>query len=239
VVQGNQIGYNLDGINVSSAGNLIGGTGSSLGNTIVGNQRNGITITSEVLNLNNVEITPIANAQPTGNLVEGNLIGTNGTLDEGNTLEGILIADAADNTIGGTVAGDGNVISGNNIGVRILNSGAIGNLLEGNLIGTTSGGETVLPNAVDGVQIDDAPGNTVGGTATGTANVISGNDWGLHLTGSGATGNLVEGNFIGSDLQGTTDLRNTIDGVLIDQGRRTTPSAGRRWPRAIRSPSHQ
>ena len=50
------------------------------GNTIVSNQRNGITITSMNLSLNNVETTAIANAQPTGNLVEGNLIGTNGTL---------------------------------------------------------------------------------------------------------------------------------------------------------------
>ena len=218
VVQGNQIGYNLDGINISSSGNFIGGTGSSLGNTIVGNQRNGITITSDLLNINNVETNPIANAVPTGNLVQGNLIGTNGTLDEGNTLEGILIADAAGNTIGGTATGAGNVISGNNIGVRILNAAATGNLLEGNLIGTTSSGETILPNAVDGVRIENAPGNTIGGTATGAANVISGNRWACTLPAAGATGNIVQGNFIGSDLQGTTNLRNAIDGVLIDQG---------------------
>jgi len=246
VVQSNLIDYNLDGINISSADNVIGG--ATAGNTIVFNQRNGITISSMNLSLNNMETTAIAKAQPTGNVVQGNTIGTNqtGTLDQGNTLEGILIADAAGNTIGGLTATPGsalgNIISGNNIGVRILNASATGNLLEGNLIGTAADGKTVLPNAVDGVRIENAPGNTVGGTVSGAANVISGNNWGLRLTGSGATGNLVEGNFIGtssSESTGSTSttttggtsststittnsallpVRNAIDGVLIDQG---------------------
>ena len=53
---------------------------------------------------------------------------------------------------------------------------ATGNVLVGNLIGTVSDGETVLPNAGDGVQIDNAPGNTIGGTVSAAANVISGNN---------------------------------------------------------------
>jgi hypothetical protein len=218
VVQSNLIDFNLDGINVSSADNTVGGTAASAGNEIVNNQRNGITISSMNLTLGNVETTAIVNAQPTGNLVQGNLIGTTGTVQNGNTLDGILIADAADNTIGGTASGAGNTISGNNIGVRILNSGATGNLLEGNLIGTDSTGKTILPNDGDGIQIDNAPGNTVGGVATGAGNVISGNNEGLHITGSGASKNLVVGNFIGTDLTATVALRNALDGVLIDQG---------------------
>ena len=219
VVEGNLIDFNLDGINISSADNVIG-TATSSPNMILSNQRNGITISSMNLSLTNVETTAIANAQPMGNVVQGNLIGTNGTVDDGNTLDGILIADAAGNTIGGAATGAGNIISGNNIGVRILNSKATGNLLEGNSIGSTAiNGTTVLPNAFDGVEIANAPGNTVGGTATGAGNELSGNNEGLHITGSGATGNLVEGNFIGTNmLQGTTPVRNAIDGVLIDQG---------------------
>ena len=224
VLQANLIDFNLDGINISSSNNIVGGTAAGTGNTIVSNQRNGITISGMNLSLSNVETTAIANAQPTGNQVQGNLIGTNGTVDDGNTLDGILIADAAGNTIGGLTptpgSAPGNVISGNNVGVRILNTQATGNLIEGNLIGTGSNGTTVLPNAFDGVEIDNAPRNTVGGTAFSTAaNELSGNNVGLHLTGSGAAGNVVQGNSIGTNmLQGTTAVRNAIDGVLIDQG---------------------
>ena len=222
VVKSNLIDFNLDGISISSADNTIGGVAIGDGNTIVSNQRNGITITSMNLSLNNVETTAIANAQPTGNVVEGNTIGTDGTLAEGNTLDGILIADAAGNTIGGPTptpgSGGGNTISDNNIGVRILNAAATGNVLEGNLIGTASDGTTVLPNDGDGVQIDNAPGNTVGGTVSTDANVISGNNEGVHLTGSGATANLVEGNFIGISASMIVAVRNAFDGVLIDQG---------------------
>ena len=222
LLKSNLIDFNLDGINISSADNTVGGVAPGDGNTIVDNQRNGITITSMNLSLNNVETTAIAMAQPTGNVVEGNLIGTDGAIIEGNTLEGVLVADAAGNFIGGPTAtpgtGGGNIISGNNIGVRILNLKSTGNVLVGNLIGTAADGQTVLPNDGDGVQIDNAPGNTVGGLVSTDANVISGNNEGVHLTGSGATDNLVEGNFIGISASLIVAVRNAFDGVLIDQG---------------------
>jgi hypothetical protein len=218
LVEGNHITFNRDGINISGASNTIGGTTLAAQNVIASNQRNGITITSMTLDLTNNETGAIAHASPIGNLVIGNLIGTDGTIDQGNTLDGILIADAAGNVIGGTATGTANVISGNNIGVRLLNQLATHNVLEGNLIGTMTDGLSVLPNAVDGVRVDNAPGNTIGGTATGDGNVISGNNTGVRLTGAGATGNLVQGNFIGTDRQGTTAVRNTGDGVLIVLG---------------------
>jgi hypothetical protein len=233
VVISNLIGYNRDGINISSANNTIGGTAVGAPNTIGFNQRNGITIASHLLDQNDNETTAIVNAQPTGNVVLGNSIGLNtlGQL-EGNTLAGILIADAAANTIGGTAFLAGNVISGNNIGVEILNAAATGNVVEGNVIGSVFLGTTVVPNAGDGVRIDNAPANTIGGTTAAAANRISGNTLGLRITGSGATNNLVEGNFIGTDNQGTTAIRNASDGVLITLGASnntiggTAPGAG-------------
>ena len=49
--------------------------------------------------------------------------------------------------------------------------------------------------------------NTIGGTAPGAGNVISGNvTYGLRLQGTG--GNTIEGNFIGTDRTGTKALGN-------------------------------
>ena len=68
----------------------------------------------------------------------------------------------------------GTVISGNRDGVGIVGNGASGNLVEGNFIGTDVTGTIDIGNSLDGVRIV-AAGNTIGGTAAGARNVISGN----------------------------------------------------------------
>ena len=72
----------------------------------------------------------------------------------------------------------------------------------GNLIGTDVTGAYPLGNVGDGVRIvDGASGNTVGGTITEAANVISHNGInGVYLAGSGTSDNVVLGNFIGTDI---------------------------------------
>src|SRR5207245_480485 len=116
-----------------------------------------------------------------------------GESDLGNSEFGVLISGSAGNTIGGTTAAAGNVISSNKLsGILLFDSGATGNLLEGNLIGTDVTGAANLGNSQGGVVISGAPGNTVGGTLFGAGNVISGNNTsGVEILGSGATGNLV------------------------------------------------
>ena len=57
-----------------------------------------------------------------GNIIQGNYLGTNvaGTADRGNGLDGLRIDNSADNLIGGLTPAERNVISGNNLhGVRI------------------------------------------------------------------------------------------------------------------------
>ena len=50
-----------------------------------------------------------------------------------------------------------------------------------------------------GVCLSNSHNTTIGGTASGAANVISGNTYNGFHVGSGATGNVIQGNFIGPD----------------------------------------
>src|SRR5262249_24235014 len=134
-----------------------------------------------------------------GNVVQGNYSGTNaaGAAALGNGESGVALFDAPGNTVGGTVTGAGNVISGNRSnGVEISGSFAGGNLVQANRIGTDANGWAALGNGIrflqtglgSGVLIDGAPNNTVGGTAAGARNLISGNqEFGIEISGSGAS----------------------------------------------------
>jgi uncharacterized repeat protein (TIGR01451 family) len=188
---------------------------------------NGLRVTSGSSTIKGLVINRFSDngilLQSNGNTIQGNFIGTDvsGIVDLGNGLDGVTIVDAANNTIGGTAAGARNLISGNNFyGVRITGSTATGNQVRGNLIGTDINGTTALGNATGGVFIFNAPNNTIGGTAAGTRNIISGNTLssssnGVEISGSTSTGNLVQGNFIGTKIDGTTALSNGGNGVLI------------------------
>jgi titin len=184
------------------------------------------TITGLVINRFRDDGVVIIGSGATGNRIQGNFIGTNaaGTQDLGNSSDGVDILDAPDNTIGGTVAGARNVISGNDDhGVAILRSSATGNKVLGNYIGADKNGTADLGNTGNGVNVDDAPDNTIGGTAAGARNIISGNGIeGVLIADSDATSNEVEGNFIGTNAAGSADLGNSSDGVVISSASNNT-----------------
>jgi hypothetical protein len=74
-----------------------------------------------------------------------------------------------------------------------------------------------LGNATDGIFLDGAPGNTVGGSGSGRGNLISANgSAGVQVFGSGASGNVLQGNMIGTDLSGAPRLGNKI-GVFLNR----------------------
>jgi hypothetical protein len=136
----------------------------------------------------------------------------------------ILERRAQDNIIGGNrtngtgPTGQGNVISGNEIGVGINGAEASGNVVSGNYIGTDISGNSAMPN-VRGVVITGAAENILGGSEEGEANVISGNEIdGVIIAGAATTGNKVIGNHIGISASGTVPLGNGAAGVWLGEG---------------------
>ncbi|HEX8494639.1 MAG TPA: DUF4394 domain-containing protein [Pyrinomonadaceae bacterium] len=200
------LGNSFSGVNIDSVkNNTIGGTTAAERNLISGNNNNGVQILE---------------AAATGNKVTGNYIGTDisGTIDLGNGSNGVVIARAPINTIGGTTAGERNIISGNNTGgVSIDGTAAKGNKVLGNYIGTNAAGTASLSNGFRGVLIDGSSNNIVGGTTAGARNLISGNNGhGVEISNTGAAGTKVTGNYIGTNAAGTAVMGNSGDGVAID-----------------------
>lgn len=192
-----------------ATGNTVGGTAAATRNVISGNTTQGVLI---------------RDAGTSGNVVLGNYLGLNaaGTAGLGNGSSGVQIAGAAtNNTVGGAVAGSGNVISGSpTSGISVSGLGTTGNVIAGNFIGTNAAGTAVIPNAFAGVTLSNAAsGNNVGGTAPGAGNVLSGNtSQGILISGTGTNSNLVQGNWIGLNAAGTAALPNGFAGVQIGGG---------------------
>jgi len=153
-----------------------------------------------------------------GNVIHRNYIGTDvtGTVAIGNGLDGVKLNNASNNTIGGTTAGAGNVISGNHgRGIWIFISS--NNTISGNYIGTDSSGTTALGNVEHGIVIGTGSQfNIIGGTTEGERNIISGNgETGVAMWNNGTSHNTISGNYIGTDVTGTVALGNMSDGIWI------------------------
>jgi CSLREA domain-containing protein len=203
-IEGSYIGTDAAGTNVLGNGTgidnsyapstIIGGTSPAARNLISGNYQ-GILVYAA----NEVRI-------------QGNYIGTDvtGTLDLGNTRDGITVSSAPSIVIGGITAGGRNLISGNdNRGIDIFNVNSA--IIQGNYIGTNIVGTVAIPNGV-GISVSSLNPN-IGGTVVGARNLISGNSGnGIELN---CGGNRVQGNYIGTDVTGKLDLGNVGSGILV------------------------
>ena len=169
---------------------LIGGPGGA--NLISGNLVQGILVEAAI------DVT-----------IQSNLIGTdvNGTAALGNGGAGIK-GGGPGLVIGGTGAGEGNLVSGNSIGMDLL---AEGMTVQGNAVGVDDSGIAPLPNGGHGIKLG-SPGtapNIIGTAAPGGpgANHIAYNlgrgifvAQGAHHT---MRGNSIHDNVLGIDLAGT------------------------------------
>ncbi len=183
------------------------------------------------------------------NQIVGNFVGTNfnGTAPIPNQ-DGIQIREGANNnSVGGIIPADRNIISGNSRwGIFTDGSDIYPSLsantttIQGNYIGTDVSGTLDLGNGSYGIFIQRSDNNVIGGTTgtspggncSGACNLISGNNFGIGISGDEAgtaENNVVRGNFIGTTVTGKAVLPNSGAGISISSSANTiggtTPSA--------------
>ncbi|MGI8983253.1 MAG: FGLLP motif-containing membrane protein [Acidimicrobiales bacterium] len=187
---------NVTGVQVDGNFNTVG-----RGNVISTNEVAGVSITGD----DNVVVGNIVGLDPTGTVAAGNL-------DVGVLLGG----GAARTRIGGTDPLDRNVISGNDSdGIRA--SGAVATVIVGNYVGPDAAGAGEVGNG-RGILLDNSPA-TIGGTAPGSGNVVSGNTgFGPGIAVRFSDGTVIQGNFIGTDAAGTQVLGNAEAGLSLFGG---------------------
>jgi len=223
-VQGNYIGTDITGTLAlgNNGDGVIAGEGALIGGTVP--EARNIISASGSFDANVNLGTSGSGAAAT---VQGNYIGTDitGTRSLGNLSNGINIS-SNNNIIGGLVAGARNVISGNSTGIVIsgFSGGSVGNVIQGNFIGTNAAGTGPVPNTQQGIGVSGATNNTIGGTQNGAANKIAYNG-GPGILLSNGSGIVIRGNSIfsnnglGIDLGATGVTAN--DSIDADVGPNT------------------
>lgn len=224
------------GVHISGGAreNEIGGTLPDAANVISGQS----TATTKGIGI-------LLNTGSAWTKIQGNLVGTDCS---GNAplpnLVGIVIVGSPSNTIGGTLIGSANIISGNDQGGIVLGQKGKGfdslivttyNLIAGNFIGTDRAGYKAVPNG--SAELGGAGGivslgrveNTAIGGGTAERNVISGNNGsGISILGNSVQYNVVNhqvvpttsmivGNWIGLQADGKSPLPNLGAGVEVNQ----------------------
>ena len=217
----------------NSVSNIIG-TNTSLdsnyvSNILADNGKNGIEINGSSYNT-----------------IRKNYIGTvDGTTPSPNTLNGIYITNgSANNIIGGRIFKNssgqvnnptgsegketpvyiippqGNLISGNLENGVLVDLNSTNNYFYGNFIGTSSTGNSALPNELNGISFENAPGNSVIGCEVYNKpfvfyNVISGNNEnGIQIKNSNNC--VIQGNFMGINMNNQGLCPNQLNGLLVN-----------------------
>jgi len=188
----------------SGGGHMIGGPGA--GNVISGNDYG--------LYLNSGNTT-----------VQGNYIGTDasGTYAVGNDIA--IYLEGTNNLIGGPGAGEGNLISGNDVGIW-SRTACTGTSIQGNKIGSDASGNAPLGNNGAGIRMWGS-GIQIGGLGPGEGNLIMANGASIDLEGGNeypVLGNTITQNgkgvvtFVGSESSNLLISQNSIfdnDGLGI------------------------
>jgi hypothetical protein len=214
IVEGNFVGVdstgaiaepNYGGVVSNEGPNMVGGTTPQARNLLSGNSYANFAAADQ--------------PPPNSDFFLGNYVGTDRTGTKKAGGGGIGQAGIA-MSFGGTTAGAGNLIAGNQDAAITLNQGPGNtitpddNLIQGNLVGTDVTGTISVANQ-GGAAVESGTGNLIGGTTPAARNVISGNSGtALEMLGIVAQ-TTVQGNYIGVDISGAKALTNYGDGILL------------------------
>lgn len=195
-IQSNVIGFNRtqsallrnggDGIYFdanSITGVLIGGTASTEGNIIAGND-------------DGIDLRSVSNVTIRGNTIARSV------------ARGVQLITASNVTIGGTGAGEGNTIGGNGSDAILLAGDSSVVTILGNLIQpiTIAGG--TFANAGSGISLNNVATITIGNGTPAGRNVIGGNQQRVVQGSGNINGLTINGNFLGTDASGNAAVNN-------------------------------
>ena len=133
-----------------------------------------------------------------------------GGSDQGNGGDGIRIT-AWNNVISTSV------VSGNNDGINLNGSDAVGNSVYTSKIGTNATGTVKIGNSASGVALLSGARNNVIGDY-GRGNVIAGNGNGVFIANGSTRYNSISSNWIGTNAVSAAGLGNTFHGVTLYDG---------------------
>lgn len=222
-VAGNYVGTDITGtkaipniswgvlVEVGGRNNIIGGTTAEARNIISGNPLG-------------VCVSDYASTQNTiiGNYIGLDVTGTKPLPNE----NGSCIFQSAYNRIGGSLPGEGNLISANTgPGVRLFGMGSIQAVMMGNQLGMDITGKKTLGNAI-ALNIDGGTHSFVGGSNVKAANTFSGNQTSMIITYAGTNYNWVAGNLITASSQTAVLIDSHADNNTFVNNTLTKNSAG-------------
>ena len=209
--KGNVVSFNILGANVTGTAALPNqtgvseelGSGNVIGNNLAsGNLGGGISLESG-----------------SGNVLQGNKVGTDASGETAlpNGAFGVNVQGEKNDRIGISGFANISVVSGNN-GPGILVNNSTGTSVVNTFIGLDKAGTKAVPNAADGVHVENAStGTTVGGTTADLGNFIAGNgDNGVNVD-SLSSGTLIGMTHVGSDLSGLIGIPNGQNGIQFHQ----------------------
>lgn len=200
--QGN--GANGVQVELGSNNNNIGGNVLCDGNLISGNNGSGVSINNS-----------------TGNIIRGNVIGlsSTGIAALPNASIGVLCINASNSTtIGGSLATEANIVSGNGTGLtgNGINLDASSDcIIRGNFIGVDATGNVGIGNAENGIALNACPNSIIGGSGANEGNTIADHNFHAIVLNGGSNNCAVQGNNCGTNVAGNAAIGNDDSGIII------------------------
>ncbi len=216
---GNTVLFNAgNGIEIinSTAGNAAAGD-RVVANRVASNAMNGIVATgSRFVTIASNEVGGSASGE--GNQGSGIALGIktdlatiSGNTVLGNGRHGIELGAATRSTIGGTTPGTGNVVGLSRHDGIYLGSGASGNTVVGNSVGSDAAGLEPLANGGDGIEVAASISNVIRG------NLVAGNRARGIAVSNAAAPSLLSGNTVAGNT-----VRNNASGIVLAGSSGTT-----------------